>query len=376
LSGFWIACLITLFLLSPHIWWQISNDFPGFKYQLVERAGGFRWVNFLQYIPLQFAVFNPLVLGIAIYIMIKWKPADVFIKALYFLIAGFELFFLLSSFRGHVEPHWTVVVSIAIIILIYTKSVSEGIISAFVMKALIPSTFLLLILRGLVISDLRFIKSAGLKGKKEKYELIQSVAKDTPVIFLGSFPFPALYTYFTGKEGIAINSLYSRKTQFDLWQLETKYNNKPAFIIGFGERDSKSYEKDGNQFYGYFTDSLQTVNRIEVSFVPQVRSLKVGDSLFLNVELTNPYPYGIDFKHPRFPVELVIAFMKNNRPDIYSVDLSEPISIIRSGETISRRISVVMPEINPGKYGFGLTLLTMLGPAINDSFSEIEVKQR
>ena len=68
---FWIAGIFALILFTPHIWWQIANNYPSIKFHLIERAEGFRWINILEYIPNQLAVFNPFVLGAVIYIMVK-----------------------------------------------------------------------------------------------------------------------------------------------------------------------------------------------------------------------------------------------------------------------------------------------------------------
>jgi 4-amino-4-deoxy-L-arabinose transferase-like glycosyltransferase len=76
---FWIAGIVAILFLSPHIYWQFVNDFPSFKYHLLDRSEGFRWVYFLEYIPNQMAVFNPFTLGAVIYVLIKFRPAD-FIK--------------------------------------------------------------------------------------------------------------------------------------------------------------------------------------------------------------------------------------------------------------------------------------------------------
>ena len=91
----------------------------------------------------------------------------------------------------------------------------------------------------------------GFNGKEGKYKFIESVAQDLPVVFQGSFQKPSLYSFFTGKEGVASISLYSRKTEFDIWQFEKKYNNKPVFVCGKVEGISRLYEKEGIRFYGY-----------------------------------------------------------------------------------------------------------------------------
>jgi hypothetical protein len=227
--------------------------------------------------------------------------------------------------------------------------------------------------RILLVTDLPMMKALGYNGKKERFEYLASVAKDLPVLFQGSFQDPSLYTFFTGKEGIAVNSLDTRKTQFDIWQFEKKYNNKPVFVCGIGKGRSHLYVKNGLEFEGYHTDSLQTVNRIGVNFAPQMKILNSYDSLSLTVSFQNPYEYDIDFNHRRFPVEVCMAFLKGKEVFLYPVTLREPVSIIRSGETLSRTFSALVPDLPAGKYHFGICLNTILGPAINTSFSRIKI---
>ena len=103
-------------------------------------------------------------------------------------------------------------------------------------------------------------------GKKRNIKILKSEAKDLPVIFTGAFQRPSLYTFFTGKEAVAISSIYSRQTQFDLWQFEKKYHNKPAFICLNQLSNSQIYVSDTIGFGGFITDSLQTVNRMKITF--------------------------------------------------------------------------------------------------------------
>ena len=246
----------------------------------------------------------------------------------------------------------------------------------FVRNALLPSILLLFAARILLFTNLPFVKSLGFSGKKEKYEYIESVAKDLPVIFPGSFQKPSLYSFFTGKEGIAINMLYSRKTEFDIWQFEKKYNNKPVFVCGFGEGDSRLFEKEGVRFYGYVTDSLQTVNRIDIQIKPGSKILYAGDSLNLSVVFRNPYPYDINFNHRKFPVEICMAFLSGKEINLFPVVPVDPLVNIRSGETITRTFTTIVPELPAGSYNFGICLQTLFGPAINNSFSAVKIEKR
>jgi hypothetical protein len=373
---FWIAGVCAFIIFTPHLWWQITNDYPSFKYHLVERSEGLRWHHILEYFPNQLAVFNPLVFGAVVYVMVKFKPKDLFTRALHFLIIGFIGLFGLTAFRGHVEPHWTIACSIAMIILLYNNSTVNPKMFNFIRKALLPSILVLLIARILLVTNLPVVKSFGFNGKEAQFKYIESVAKDLPVLFLGSFQKPSLYTFFTGKEGMAINLLYSRKTEFDIWQFEKKYNNKPAFVCGFGEGSSRLFEKEGIKFYGYATDSLQTVNRIDVEVRPRLKNFYTGDSLCFTMILKNQYPYDINFNHRKFPVKICMAFLRGEAIYLFSVILQDPVVIMRSGEIVTRKFTTRVPVLPEGKYDFGICLLNIIGPAINDSFSAIKIMKK
>ena len=93
-----------------------------------------------------------------------------------------------------------------------------------------PSLVLILITRILLITNIPLMTKSGMNGKREKYEFIESVSKDLPVVFLSSFQGPSLFSYFTGKEAFPVSTLFTRQTQYDIWQFEKKYLNKPVFI--------------------------------------------------------------------------------------------------------------------------------------------------
>ena len=115
---FWMAGLVALGLAAPHFWWQYSNEFPSFKYHLIDRSSGFKWNYFFEYLPTQIAIFNPFTFGALVYVFLNKKNINSFERTLYFVIIGFVSFFALTTFRGHAEPHWTVAASIPMLILV------------------------------------------------------------------------------------------------------------------------------------------------------------------------------------------------------------------------------------------------------------------
>jgi len=368
----WAAIGIAFLLVIPHIYWQIDNHYPSFQYHLIGRAGGFQWRFLFEYLPNQLAVFNPFILGAAVFVLVKYRPANLFERALFFMIIGFILFFWITGLRGHVEPHWTIACVIPMIILLYSKCQENAGLRKYVYKAILPSVVLLLIVRVVLVTDLLPAKT-GFGNKSRKAKAIESVAGDLPVIFTGSFQNPSEYIFYTHKPATVISSLDSRQSQFDIYQFEKEWNNKPAFICADIKGKSKHYKIGNVEFDGFKTDSLQTVNRIKIDFPLMQKSLQMGKLLVLDCTFANMYNYDINFHHRQFPVRVEMVLIHKKNVILQPVKLLAPIQKIRSGETIHRYMLVRVPNVPHGEYNLGITLNTCFGSALNSRFYKVNI---
>jgi 4-amino-4-deoxy-L-arabinose transferase-like glycosyltransferase len=273
---FWLAGLFTAVLLIPHLLWQISEGFPSFQYHLSARSSSFRWNYFFEYIPNQLVVFNPLFVGVIIYILFKYKPRDIFERGLYVFIIGFVAFFWLMAFRGHVEPHWTVACSIPMMVLLYRRSLENQKIFRFVKYGIAPFVILVFVARILLITNIPPEK-LHFHGKESKYKALENLAGDCPVIFTGSFQNPSLYHFFTKKETTVLRRTTDRFTQFDIWQKEQAWKGKTVFVAGDVDALTQCYTVDGYEFYGFFCNDFQLNNRNFEAILCQPQILPAND---------------------------------------------------------------------------------------------------
>ena len=228
----WAAVGIAIVLMLPHLWWQYANHFPSFTYHLVSRATSYQVLYSLEYLPNQWAVFNPLVWALMLWIGARQIcHNDAFKRSLGMTIWGFQVFFLIMTCRGHVEPHWTVVTAIPAIILLTeeTEIWKRGI-----KIALACCVGLVLVARVVLMLNVLPART-GLANKQPFYEQLHAEAQGHPVVFDGSFQAPSLYRFYYNDEAVLVRNLYDRYTQFDLWHLERELLGKPACVRRKGQ---------------------------------------------------------------------------------------------------------------------------------------------
>ncbi len=392
---FYVACILAIALLTPHILWQINADFPSFRYHLSGRNEAFRWSYFFEYLPNQLLIFNPFTFGAVVYVLFKHKPwiasscllamthkpnaynpqkegsdviaseakqsrertpQEVFERGLCFVIIGFFFFFWLMTFRGHVEPHWTIVCVIPIVVLIYRKSLTDDKLRKYTKFFILPSLLLVLVFRILLLTPLA--DRYGYHGKEKYYKAVEQVADECPVVFRGSFQQPALYHYFTGKESSTLQSYYDRMTQYDLWQFDKAWIGKPVFVCGPVNGRSKTYQVDDMEIEGFLTYDFSSANRLVTTFdITNAGNDKMpvfhhGDTIRVDFSIYNPCEAPIDFHHKDFSMVVKAHYLPG---DAFSFCFYKDFGIIE-GQTSYHGLfyTIVNDEIGLGEHVFNL----------------------
>ena len=302
----WVALLIGIGLFIPHLCWQYANDFPSFSYHLVGRSTGMNFLYFVEYLPNQLLVFNPLVFCLMLYA--AWRQRfthDYFTRSLSWCIIGFIVFFLFSSFRGHVEPHWTVAASVPALLLLTKWYVQSDLTlkNESLLWKLSALMFAIVLIARIVLALNVLPERFGLSGKRERYDKMHEVCGDKPLVFAGSFQDPSLYMYFEGGQATVLSELHSRRTQYDILAAEHTMQGQPVCVMA-QVHDAKCYEYQSGSFYCYNAKALQAANRIGVEIAEVTTQ---GDSLYLKVQMSNSYDVDFDFDHEEFPISVFIV---------------------------------------------------------------------
>lgn len=106
--GFWLAALLALILISPVLYWNWTNDWISFKYQIAHGGGGtWLWRGVGVFLLIQIIVFGPMmILGGTVFIKDFIHTNKLSLMALLgFFLIPFVIFASLSGGGG--LPHWT-----------------------------------------------------------------------------------------------------------------------------------------------------------------------------------------------------------------------------------------------------------------------------
>ena len=235
----WAAVGLATLLFLPHLWWQYTNGFPSFSYHLVDRATSYNPLYTAEFVPNQWAVFNPVVWVLMLWLGGKQMlHGDAFGRSAGVTIIGFQLFFLLMTLRGHAEPHWTMVTSIpAAVLLTEEWNRTDRKQSLFrhkgVRAAIAVCAVLVLVARGILMLNVLPVQT-GLAGKQAYYESLHDRAQGHPIVFDGSFQHPSLYRFFYNDEAVLVRNGTDRYTQYDLLHLERGLMGKPVCLMRHG----------------------------------------------------------------------------------------------------------------------------------------------
>jgi hypothetical protein len=383
---FYIASLSALVLYIPHLAWQFSNDFPSIRYHLSQRAAGFELANIPEYIINQVLIHNPFILPLFLWIIFRSGVKNTFEKGLKYIISGFFIFFLIASVRYRIQPQWTALITVPMLILFLNKTeFKSGIAKYFKWASIIMLPFFLFA-RCTLMADflpVSFLKdefhNPGMRMKE-----IEKLAGSRPVVFTNSYQDPSVYTFYTGKTAHTLDNKDYRKTQFDLWPFEEQLNSNEVLYMPHWLNDyykSKlSFhvtEKGDTLYYRIFKD-FQSLQKECVLTGRAPFTFCTSSDNIIDLKIFNPYNHTIKLDHPEFPVVFQAAFYK---PDGYleekkNLILPEEIKTILPGDTINVSCKFRIDKLPEGEYNFVILSETgILYDTFSSRFSKAYVRK-
>jgi hypothetical protein len=381
---FWLASLLALLIFSPHIYWQYANGFPSLKYHLVERVGGFNPGNIPEYILNLLLIHNPFLLPMALWLVFKKKQTGSFDRALKFILAGFVLFFLVQSLRYHIEPQWTAVISVPMIIILFNHIELNSRTGIYIRRLAIFFIPLILFIRAAFMFDflpLSYLKKEYHNNEKWAKE-IGKIAGERPVVFTNSYQNPSEYTFYTGKPATTLNNLNYRKNQYDIWNFEERFHGKEVLYVPHYLNDyiAENFRKEklayGDSVWVKVVSNFQSLQKECVILEDKSYEFSKSGVDSIHLKIFNPYPFQVNLKHPELPVVFQIAFVKNGYMETKkNLELPGSISVISVGDTLAVDCRFTLEDLNAGEYRIAICSETgFLYDVYNSRFRNAKIK--
>ena len=362
--SFWVIVSISLVLYLPHIIWQVRNDFVSFSYHLVDRNTPFQFKFIIEYIVNQILIVGPFCGVILIYLGISRKTDRKYELALKYNVIGFFLGFMISSLKGHVEPHWTAFAVVPLIILSVPLIEKRLRLKKWITVLGIMTIPLIVFLRLIVISDFGLLPEElhdRFINKEQHYLQIREQAAGRSVVFNNTYQHPSLYWFFTKEASFSRNDRFYRRNQYDLMDLEADLQGKE--VLYFTRLDFPGCDLI-NTIKGSFvihnTKYFASFNRVEIK-LPEIEwEFLAGETVKIDLELGNPTMRPIIFSDScTFPPALVYTYYSpKDIPRAFFAKYNSHLPSLEPGESKDFPVEIRMPYI-PGSYhlafAFGAT---------------------
>ena len=328
----WLVCLGALVLYIPHIHWQYVNDFPSVRYHLYERASVATYK--FEYTLMHFV--NAIaILGFTFIIMYKAffkgiKSNDLFHKGLNYIISGFFIFFLVASFRGHVQAQWIAPIMLPLILITFNYLVENNTQLKLFNYLAIANISIILFVRIIIANEGIIPVKLDFHGNKQWTLKVKEFTKGSDKLFINSFQNASIYWFYTKEKTHYQKNYLGRKNQYGFIPNNDVYiSDSIAYITRISKEYStikmKSSGKDSifisfiNDYKSFFDIEIDFVNSSNIVFNTSTKKL-------YDVIVKNPYKFDINLND----IEVLVAFQNNKGNEKYSIPSKINTSIIKA----------------------------------------------
>ena len=317
----WLVCFGALILYMPHIYWQYINDFPSIRYHLYERASvaTYKFEYTLMHIVNAIAI-----LGFTFIIIYKAffkgiKSNNIFHRGLNSIVLGFFFFFLISSFRGHVQAQWIAPIMLPLILITFNyliehkKNLKLFCYLALTNIAIISFVRISIANEGIIPVKLDF------HGNKQWTLEVKRLTKNSEKLFVNSFQNASIYWFYTKEKSHYQKNYLGRKNQYGYIPGNDVFSSDSIAYITriskeYSEIKMKSSGKDS--IFISFLKDYKPLFDLEINFENST-NIEFNTSMIKSytIIINNPYTFDINTKD----IEFQIAFQNKKGNEKYSI---------------------------------------------------------
>ncbi len=328
----WLVCLGALVLYIPHIHWQYINDFPSIRYHLYERASvaSYKFEYTLMHVVNAIAIlgFTFIVIYKAFFKGIKTK--NIFYRGLNAIVLGFFFFFLIASYRGHVQAQWIAPIMLPLILITFNYLVEHKKNIRLFCYLAITNIIIIVFARIILANEGILPVRLDFHGNKEWTLKVKDLTKNSEKLFINSFQNASIYWFYT-KEKVHYEKNYlGRKNQYGyLPDNDVFSSDSIAYITRiskeYSEIKMKSSGKDS--IFISFIKNYKPLFDVEINFT-NAANLEFNTSMKKSYEavIKNPYSFDISTKE----IEVHVVFQNKKGNEKYSIPLNINSSTIKA----------------------------------------------
>lgn len=361
----WIAFLTATILFLPHLLWQYTHQFPSVQYHLFERsAGGFDLINPIEFVAGQLLLAGPLMGWFFIWCAVKYRPKNLYERALQFSMIGIYLFFLATTFRGEAEGNWTVAAIVPLIILTHQYLSDKGNLQHMLLKTLPVSLLFVLAVRIYLISPVKPIKSLNTNEFEQNSSWAQKIRDASgglPVVFISSYQKAAKYWYYGDIRSFSLNTPFYRRNNYNFWPIEQSLQGKKVYAVYQYDPDlfKDSILTSAGLLRGKRIDSFYSFSGVRLITIGQLR-LTTDNKIAATIKIMDPTSAFTDVKGWNIDAlqRAVVLQLFSNEKLMGSYDLQlQPSTIDSTAVQVTTTGEVKLP---PGKYVAKFAISTCL----------------
>ena len=291
----WLVCLCALVFYIPHIHWQYINDFPSVRYHLYERASVATYK--LEYTLMHFV--NAIaILGFTFIVIYKAffkgiKEKNLFHKSLNYIISGFFIFFLIASFRGHVQAQWIAPIMLPLIYITFNYLIENKQQLKLFNYLAIANISIILFVRIIIANEGILPVKLDFHGNEQWTLKVKELTKKSDKLFINSFQNASIYWFYTKEKTHYQKNYLGRKNQYGFIPGNDDYTSDSiAYITRISKEYSaikmKSSGKDS--IFISFIKDYKSFFDIEIDFVDSSNILfNTSIKKSYDVVIKNPY---------------------------------------------------------------------------------------
>ena len=317
----WLVCFGALILYMPHIYWQYINDFPSIRYHLYERASvaTYKFEYTLMHIVNAIAI-----LGFTFIIIYKAffkgiKSNDIFHRGLNSIVLGFFFFFLVSSFRGHVQAQWIAPIMLPLILITFNYLIEHKKNLKLFSYLALTNIVIILFVRICIANEGIIPVKLDFHGNKQWTLEVKKLTKNSEKLFVNSFQNASIYWFYTKEKSHYQKNYLGRKNQYGFILGNDVFSSDSIAYITriskeYSEIKMKSSGKDS--IFISFLKDYKPLFDLEINFENST-NIEFNTSMIKSytIIINNPYTFDINTKD----IEVQIAFQNKKGNEKYSI---------------------------------------------------------